>query len=151
MATQLAPQLHPAIAASAALTAWTDHAAVKPLFVVLRDLQPIYDRLACLNLTARPFESNAATELGVLQIRYSTSPRFGVRPDRTLTASGVCGMIWNDLEQLRDEWINAKLTAEGLHPHIRAHDGQYHARWSELDDAAVSVAAAWGAFERGTL
>jgi hypothetical protein len=150
MATALKTTLHPEAARQLALPTWTADPAVKPLFSAIRTLQPVAETLADLSADRPSINRCVADELGRLTTRHYDTGRFGVPDEVKTVGTGVIGSIWDELDALRQRWIDARLTSEGLRSDM-ADFQRWFDRREQLSDEALPVGGAWVAFQKGAL
>lgn len=150
MATRLRPQLHPETERYLGFATWTADPAVKALFSAIKALIPVGEALSELSANRPSIDRRCGDEVGRLTIKRCDTGRFGTPDAITVSGTGAVGTIWDELDALRGRWIVAHLTAEGLHSDMGDFQ-KWFDRKTELEDAAVSVDAAWVAFQRGGL
>lgn len=150
MATRIKPQLHPETERYLGFATWTADPAVKTLFSAIKALAPVGETLADLSANRPSINRCVADEIGRLTTSHYDTGRFGTLYGVKTVGTGAIGLIWDELDELRSRWIEARLTAEGL----RSDMGDFQ-KWfdrkTELSDEAVPVDAAWVAFCRGAL
>jgi hypothetical protein len=125
---------------------WTDDAAVKPLFSAIAALLPVGETLRELSASRPSINRCCGDDIGGLTVVSEMTGRVNEWQNR-LRPSGAVASIWEELDALRSRWISARLTVEGLRSDMR--DDRWFDRKTELEDAAVTVDAAWAAFRRG--
>lgn len=125
---------------------WTDDAAVKPLFSAIAALLPVGEQLRELSAGRPSINRCVADDIGGLSQVIEMGSGMHDHVTR-VRPSGAVASIWEELDALRSRWINARLTVEGLRSDMR--DDRWFDRKTELEDAAVTVDAAWAAYQRG--
>lgn len=150
MATALKTTLHPEAARQLALPTWTADPAAKTLFSAIRTLQPVAETLAELSANRPSINRCVADELGRLTTTHYDTGRFGTPDGVKTVGTGVIGMIWDELEALRQRWIDARLTVDGLRSDMVDFQRWFDRR-EQLSDEALPVGGAWVAFQQGAL
>lgn len=139
--------LHPETQQLLGLDKWTDDPTVNDLFGAIRGLDAINERLRVISSHRPGLCWQAAADVGRIAVERGERGRVNV-VEHYLVPSGACAELWKAAKQLRDDWIDARLKAEGLRPDMSDYD-RYADHRDVLEGEAVTVDAAWAAFQRG--